>query len=147
MKRLTILAVLANLLMLSHASQLHAQEECSVADLTGAYSFEVSGTSSGLPFAASGVCIYDGNGSVDGVIQASVGGTIYPPAALTATYDVSLMAAGGGKTACVITKTIVVPAYGNLKVSFFGTAGDHFKETRWIATTPGYTVTVTARKQ
>jgi hypothetical protein len=147
MKKLTILAVLANLLMLAHASQLHAQEKCTVANLKGAYSFEGSGTYDELPFAAAGVGIYDGNGNMQGIIQASVGGTVNPPAKWTAKYKVSSMAAGAGQTVCVFSKTIVIPAYGDLTVSFFGSGGPDFKELRWMATTPGYTVTGTSLRQ
>ena len=147
MKRLTILAAFANLLMLAYASQLHAQEECSVANLKGAYSFEGSGTYNGLPFAAAGVGIYDGNGNMQGVIQASVGGTVNPPAKWTATYKVSSIAAGAGQTVCVFSKTIVIPAYGHLTVSFFGSGGPDFNELRWMATTDGFTVTGTSLRQ
>jgi hypothetical protein len=35
----------------------------------------------------------------------------------------------------------------NLQVSFFGTAGGDFKELRFIATTPGSTLSGSAKKQ
>jgi hypothetical protein len=56
------------------------------------------------------------------------------------------VAIGGGQTVCVLNKTINVSAW-NLQVSFFGTAGDDFRELRFIATTPTMTVSGTARKQ
>jgi hypothetical protein len=56
------------------------------------------------------------------------------------------MQVGGGKTVCVLNKTITVPAW-KLEISFFGTAGDDFRELRFITTTPTTTVSGTARKQ
>jgi hypothetical protein len=126
-------------------------QQCSNSDLQGAYSFVVSGTFAGESFAAAGQTVYEGNGNASGVIQASVGGTVYPAAPWTATYSVSPMTTGGGQTVCVINKTITIPSYGPLTVSFFITAGDGFKELRFIATasnaTTSLTISGTARKQ
>ena len=57
------------------------------------------------------------------------------------------MSTAGEQTVCVLTKTITVPAYNNLQVSFFVTAGDAFKELRFIATTPGATISGTATRK
>jgi len=143
MKKIT---VLASMLILGSILPGLKADECSSADLRGDYSFVVSGTLNGSPFAATGETIYNGDGTAEGVIQASVGGTVYPPAPWTAKYSLSLMTAGGGQTVCVLNKTITIPDYG-MQVSFFGSAGDNFKELRFIATTPGSTISGTARKQ
>ena len=121
-------------------------QSCLNVHLQGAYSFEASGTFKGLPFAAAGQTLYDGFGQAEGVIQASSGGTVYPPALWTATYSLSPMTTTGGSTVCVLTKTITIPSYG-LTVSFFGSAGDGFRELRFIATTYGGTFSGTAKKQ
>jgi hypothetical protein len=81
------------------------------------------------------------------VIQASANGTVFPATTWTATYSVTPMATGGGQTVCVLNKTITIPGYKNLQVSFFGTAGGDFKELRFIATTPGSTLSGSAKKQ
>jgi hypothetical protein len=52
-----------------------------------------------------------------------------------------------GGTVCVLTKTITVKDYGPLTISFFGSAGDDFKELRFITTDSGTTISGTARKQ
>jgi hypothetical protein len=125
--------------------------DCSNADLRGAYSFETSGTYSGVSFAAAGQTIYNGDGTAEGVIQASVGGTVLPLANWTATYSLSSMSIGGGQTVCVLTKEMMIPSYGNLHLTFFGSAGAEFKELRFIASkssqTSSLTVSGTARKQ
>ena len=132
-------------------AQLNAQDRCSDADLHGAYSFVVSGTFAGEPFAAAGQTIYDGNGNASGVIQASVGGTVYPTAPWTATYSFSPMQTGEGQTVCVLKKTMTIDSYGPLTMSFFGTSGDDYKELRFIATgsnaTTSLTISGTARKE
>jgi hypothetical protein len=144
------LASLAGMLILSIVPHLNAQQ-CSNSDLRGAYSFVASGTFAGASFAAAGQTIYDGNGNAAGVIQASVGGTVYPAAPWTATYSMTPMLTGGGQTVCVLTKTITINSYGPLTVSFFGTAGDNSKELRFIATgsnaTTSLTISGTARKE
>ncbi len=143
MRKLVIYAtMLIPSMMVSH---LNAQE-CFNFNLQGAYSFEASGTLTGSPFAAAGQTLYDGNGKAEGVIQASVGGTVYPPALWTATYSFGPMATDGGQTVCVLTKTITIPSYG-MTISFFGSAGAGFTELRFIATTSGATITGTAKKQ
>ncbi len=121
-------------------------QPCNNSDLEGAYSFDVSGTFNGLPFAAAGQTLYGGNGEAQGIIQASSGGTVLPPAFWKATYSLSPQTTPEGMTVCVLTKTISIPSYG-LTISFFGTAGDDFKELRFIATTSGSTISGTARKQ
>jgi hypothetical protein len=144
------LASLAGMLILSIVPHLNAQQ-CSNSDLRGAYSFVASGIFAGASFAAAGQTIYDGNGNAAGVIQASVGGTVYPAAPWTATYSMTPMLTGGGQTVCVLTKTITINSYGPLTVSFFGTAGDNSKELRFIATgsnaTTSLTISGTARKE
>ena len=125
--------------------------DCSNADLRGPYSFVASGTVSGMPFATTGQTLYNGDGTAAGIIQATLGGALFggpnsPPVTWTATYSLTSVAIGGGQTVCVLNKTINVSAW-NLQVSFFGTAGDDFRELRFIATTPTMTVSGTARKQ
>jgi hypothetical protein len=126
-------------------------EQCNNSDLNGSYSFVASGTFAGASFAAAGQGIYDGKGNVSGVIQASVGGTVKSAASWTGTYSLSAMQAGDGQTVCVLTKTITIDDYGPLTVSFFGTAGDGYKELRFIATgsnaTNSLTISGSARKQ
>ena len=122
-------------------------EQCQNSDLNGHYSFLVSGTFQGQPFAASGQTLYHGDGTAEGVIQASVGGEILPVASWTATYSLSQMKTDTGGTVCVLTKTITVKDYGPLTISFFGSAGDDFKELRFITTDSGTTISGTARKQ
>jgi hypothetical protein len=106
-----------------------------------------SGTFGGAPFAAAGYGIYDGHGNVQGVIQASSNGNVNPAAGWTGTYSVKPMTAGAGQTVCVLTKTITIPGYNNLVVSFFVTAADSFKELRFIATTASATVSGTTTKE
>ena len=125
--------------------------DCSNADLHGAYSFVASGTVSGMPFATTGQTIYNGDGTAEGIIQASLGGALFggpnfPPVPWTATYSATTMSVGGGQTVCVLNKTITVSDW-KLEISFFGTAGDDFRELRFIATTPTVTVSGTARRQ
>jgi hypothetical protein len=125
--------------------------DCSNGELRGAYSFLASGTVNGMPFATTGQTLYNGDGTAAGIIQASIGGALFggpnsPPVPWTATYSLTTMQVGGGKTVCVLNKTITVPAW-KLEISFFGTAGDDFRELRFITTTPTTTVSGTARKQ
>ena len=127
--------------------QVWAQDECSNASMRGQYSFVASGIFGSGPFVAAGLGIYDGHGNVQGVIQASSNGNVNPATSWTGTYSVKPMTAGGGQTVCVVTKTITIPGYNNLIVSFFVTAVDAFKELRFIATTPGATITGTASKE
>ena len=141
------LAIYATMLIASMtASHLNAQQQCFNGNLQGAYSFEASGTLNGSPFAAAGQTLYDGNGHAEGVIQASVGGTVYPPALWTATYSFGPMATSSSLTICVLTKTMTIPSYG-ITISFFGTAGEGFTSLRFIATTSGATISGTAKKQ
>jgi hypothetical protein len=121
-------------------------QPCLNSNLQGAYSFEASGTFNGLPFAAAGETLYGGDGQAQGIIQASSGGTILPPAFWKAEYSLTPMTTPEGQSVCVLTKTITISSY-QLTISFFGTAGDDFRELRFIATTPGATVSGTARKQ
>ena len=140
------LAIYATLLISGMIMPHLKAEQCSNSDLQGAYSFVLSGTFNGLPFAAAGQTLYSGDGTAVGVIQASSGGSIFPPATWTAKYSLSAMETNG-QTACVLTKTLVIPAYGNLTVSFFGTAGNGFKELRFIAITPTSTLSGSATRQ
>jgi hypothetical protein len=141
MRKLAVYAIL----LISGMIAPHVNAQCLNADLQGAYSFEASGTFNGLPFAAAGQTLYDGNGGAEGVIQASSGGTVYPPALWTATYSVSSMTTNSGQTLCVLNKTITIPDYG-MTISFFGTGGANFGELRFIATAAGSTISGTARK-
>jgi hypothetical protein len=134
MKKVLVLASL--LLIVGIVTPAHA-EECSNADLRGLYSFVASGTLGGLPFATAGQTQYDGNGGVTGLIQISVNGTVTNVIPWSGTYRVN--------PDCTITKIGVVPGFPNLH--FFVTAGDNFKELRFIATNPGTTISGTARKQ
>lgn len=45
------------------------------------------------------------------------------------------MTVDGGQTVCVLSKTITIPAYNNLVVSFFVTVADSSEALRFIATT------------
>jgi hypothetical protein len=139
------LALFTGLLVAALAPQAQAQY-CSNSSLWGSYSFVVSGTVAGAPFAAVGQTLYDGQGTAQGVIQATSNGTILPVATWTATYSVTSMATPSGQTVCVLTKTISVPSY-NMTVSFFGTASAGFSELRFIATSSGTTLSGNAQKQ
>jgi len=147
MKRLAIFSALYISVLVSQA-WAQDQDECSSSSMRGQYSFVASGTVAGAPFATTGYGIYDGRGNVEGVIQASMNGTVLPATGWSGTYTVSAMTAGGtssGRTVCVVNKTITIPDY-NLVVSFFVTAADRFRELRFIATTAGTTVSGTATK-
>jgi len=146
MKKLVAFACLS---IAALVPQVQAQDGCFNSLLRGQYSFVVSGTFGGAPFAATGQTIYDGLGNAQGVIQVSSNGTLYAATTWTATYSVKAMSTtptGGGPTVCVLNKTITIPGYNNLLVSFFGTAGGDYNELRFIATTPGSTLSGTARK-
>jgi hypothetical protein len=143
MTKSTVLSAFAALLMFALAPQMRASGECSAADLKGDYSFVASGTINvpGLPvgpFAAAGKTHYHGDGTADGVIQVSLNGNqLFSKWNATYTVDSS---------SCTITKTITLEANG-VKLDFFITAGDDFRELRFIATDPGTAITGTARKQ
>jgi hypothetical protein len=144
-------AIFAGLLISVIVPEIRAQDagECSISSMRGQYSFVVSGTVGGAPFSAAGYGIYDGHGNVQGVIQASSNGNVLPPTGWSGTYTVNAMTAGttpGGPTVCVFSKTITVPDY-KLSASWFFTAADSFKELRFIATTPGMTMSGTAQKE
>ena len=149
MKRFAIFtAVLISVL----APQVRAedQDQCSNGSMRGQYSFAASGTINGSPFATAGYGMYDGHGNVQGVIQASLNGNVLPAKGWNGTYTVSAMTAGttpGGPTVCVLNKTLTIPGYNNLTVSFFVTAAKNFRDLRFIATTPGTTVSGTATKE
>jgi hypothetical protein len=134
MKKVVVFASL--LLVLGIVPLAHA-EECSNADLRGLYSFVASGTFGGLPFVTAGQTVYDGNGGVNGLIQISVNGNVTTVIQWSGSYSVN--------ADCTITKTAVVQGVGTLH--FFVTAGDNFKELRFMATDPGTTISGTARKQ
>jgi hypothetical protein len=140
MKKLTVFAIV---LICGIASQLNAQE-CSNADLRGVYSFVSSGTIVSVPgfpdgpFAAAGKTIYDGDGNASGLIQISLAGTIVS-STWHGTYKVD-------PSNCTVTKALTVDAVG-ATLHFFITAGDEFRELRFVATDPGTAITGTARKQ
>lgn len=145
MKKLGVFAVFAGLLMFAVAPQVRADHECSLADLQGVYSFVASGTVTGSndaelpvgPFAAVGRGIYDGKGNVTGVIQANLNGApVYDT--WTATYSVD-------RATCTFTKIVTLTKGPTL--TFFITAGDDFKELRFITTDGGTVITGTAKKQ
>jgi hypothetical protein len=138
-------ALFTGLLAAALAPKVQAQQ-CSNSYLLGSYSFVVSGTVAGAPFAAAGQTLYDGQGGAQGVIQATSNGTILPVATWTATYSVTPMTVNNGQVVCVLTKTISVPSY-NMTVSFFGTASAGFSELRFIATSSGTTLSGTAQRQ
>src|SRR5580700_7252063 len=98
MKRI---AAFSALLFSVLAPHVQAQEECSNSSMRGQYSFVASGTFGGALFATAGYGIYDGQGNVQGVIQASSNGNVNPATGWTGTYSVRPMATGGGKTVCV----------------------------------------------
>jgi hypothetical protein len=136
------LMLLASILMLTFAPRVDAQEGCSNADLQGVYSFVASGTFGASSFAAAGQTTYDGKGGVTGLIQISVGGIVSPVLPWSGTYTVN-------PENCTTTKTAVIPGtpWGTLTVHFFITAGEDFKELRFIATDTGTTISGTAREQ
>jgi hypothetical protein len=152
---MTKLAVFASLLLFALAPEVRADNGCSNADLQGAYSFLVSGTVSagnplGLPagaaFAAAGLTMYEGNGKAYGVIQISLDGAITQVLTWSADYNLD-------PSGCTLTKTITIDhnsenaPYGGVQLHFFGSAGDNFKELRFITTDAGTAITGTARKQ
>ena len=120
------------------ADQIHQEDRCSNADLRGAYSFVASGTFGTAPFATAGRTIYDGRGNAEGVIQVSVNGGLTPRLDWSGTYTVD-------PATCTATKTANITGFG--AVEFFVTFGDGFRELRFIATTPGATISGTAKKQ
>jgi hypothetical protein len=134
---MTRLAIFATLLIWGLVPQLIAAE-CSNADLRGVYSFVASGTLGSASFATAGQTTYEGNGNVTGLIQISLNGSVTPVLAWSGTYTVD-------PNNCTATKTAVIPGIGT--VHFFVTAGDSFKELRFMATDAGSAITGTARKQ
>lgn len=142
MKRFTIFASMLLCAMVPEIqaqNQFHGQNQCSNADLRGAYSFVASGTMNGVgAFATAGQTRYDGNGDATGLIQISLNGNVTPVIQWTGTYSVD-------PDNCTVTKTVTIPGIGT--VHFFGTAGDRFKELRVIATDSGTAISGTARKQ
>jgi hypothetical protein len=147
---MTKFAISATLLLSGMILPHLKAESCSNADLHGEYSFIASGTLNGTPFATAGQTVYNGDGTADGVIQASALGTIGQATTWTATYSVSAMLTPGGKTVCVLNKTITIK--DGPTVSFFGTASAGFQELRFIVTafngaTTNIAVSGTARKQ
>jgi hypothetical protein len=135
MKRI---ATFASMLLCSLAPLMHAQDQCSNADLRGVYSFVASGTLGSAAFATAGQTTYDGKGGVTGVIQISLNGSVTPVIAWNGTYIVD-------PTNCTATKTAVIPGVGT--VHFFITAGADFTELRFMATDTGTVITGTARKR
>ena len=73
-----------------------------------------------MPFATAGQTIYNGDGTASGVIQVSALGAVGPSTTWTATCNVTAMSTGGGKTVCVLNKTITIK--DGPTMSFFGTA-------------------------
>jgi hypothetical protein len=71
-----------------------------------------------------------------GLIRISVNGNVTQVIEWRGVYSVN--------PDCTVTKTAVVPGLGALH--FFVTAGDNFKELRFMATDPGTTISGTARK-
>ena len=124
---MTKLAISATILISGMILPHLKAEECSNAALHGEYSFVASGTLNGTPFATAGQTIYNGDGTADGVIQASLGGTVYPEAPWKATYNITQKVTGAGQIVCALQKTVTIDSYGPLTVSFFGTAGDDFR--------------------
>jgi hypothetical protein len=141
MKTMTFLAVvLYSMGPQIHAQdRLHAQDQCSNADLRGVYSFVASGTINGVgAFATAGQTAYEGDGNVAGLIQISLNGSITPMVSWSGTYSVD-------PVTCTATKAADIPGLGT--VHFFVTAADDFKELRFIATDEGTAISGTARKQ
>jgi hypothetical protein len=148
MNRITIFAsiLLCTMVPKIHAQdqfqsqdQFNGQDQCSNADLRGIYSFVAAGTMGGVgAFATAGQTRYDGNGKAKGLIQISLNGNVTPVIPWTGTYSVN-------PGNCTVTKTVSIPGIGT--VHFFGTAGDRFKELRFIATDSGTAISGTARKQ
>jgi hypothetical protein len=135
MKRL---AVFASMLLCTMAPQIRAEEQCSNADLRGVYSFVASGTFGSASFVTAGQTTYHGDGQVDGLIQISLNGTAMKVTSWAGKYTVD-------PATCTANKTADIPGVGT--VHFFVTAGDGFRELRFIATDAGASISGTARKQ
>jgi len=142
MKKLAVFAGLLISGMIVPVS--HAGVWCSVSNLQGEYSFVATGTlfpASGLPagpFAAAGKTTYDGEGNASGVIQISLSGTM-----LYSTWHGPYKV---DSATCTVTKAITLDVNG-VTLHFFITAGNDFRELRFIATDPGTAITGTATKQ
>lgn len=136
-------STLAGMLIAISAPQVKAQSICFASNLQGVYSFVASGTFGSAGFAAAGQTIYDGNGSANGVIQISLGGTVTPVIPWTATYTVN--------PDCTATKAMTIPGLGPngapLTVHFFITAGNGFNELRFIATDATTVISGSARRR
>jgi len=132
------LAVFASMLICTIAHQIHAEEQCSNADLRGVYSFVASGTFGAASFVTAGLTTYHGDGQVDGLIQISLNGNAMKVTSWTGKYTVD-------PVNCTATKTADIPGVGT--VHFFVTAGDGFRELRFISTDTGASISGTARKQ
>ncbi len=136
-------AILAGMLIAIGAPQVRAEGICFASHLQGTYSFVASGTFGGAGFAAAGYGTYDGNGNVNGVIQASIGGAVSAVLPWTGSYVVN--------SDCTATKTITVPGLGpngtTATVHFFITAGNAFNELRFIATDPTTVISGNARRR
>ena len=144
MTKPTVFAVSAGLLMFALAPQVRADDECSVADLRGDYSFILSGTivSGAVPVVAAGKTTYHGDGNADGVIWVNLNGMQYF-SNWDATYTLSPLAP------CTFTKTLTLkgPGLPGAVFNFAITAGDDFRELRFVDTDMGKAITGTARKQ
>ena len=134
MKRL---ACFASVLIWGIVPQLNAGQ-CSNADLRGTYSFVASGAFGVATFAAAGHSVFDGQGSVAGVIRISLNGNVTPAIAWTGSYAVD-------PENCTIAKTANIP--GVATVHFFMTPAAAFRELRFIITDPTTTISGTAKKQ
>jgi hypothetical protein len=95
---MTRLAISTTLLGLGMILPHLKAEGCSNADLQGEYSFLASGALAGMPFATAGQTIYNRIGTAQGVIQICALGAVGPSTTWTATYTVTAMSTGGGKT-------------------------------------------------
>jgi hypothetical protein len=103
---------------------------CSTQTIKGSYGAQVSGWfGSGptrLPIAQTGVVVLDGKGAISGSAETVIDGVLQPPAVIAGTYTVDPETCTGTATTTIGT--------------FFFAIVDNGKQTRILATSPGFTV-------
>lgn len=97
-----------------------AAKACSNATLSGSYGATLTGTVSGLPFAALDTVTSDGNGNITGTGTISLNGTIIP-STFTATYTVNPDCTGSFSSSSGTTENLVISKDGS-EVQFIVTA-------------------------
>jgi hypothetical protein len=119
---------------------VHAARECSAAGIAGRYGYTISGTVTGIgPITTVGSFVLDAAGNISGAQTASFNGAIVPETfSGTATINPD----------CTGTSTVNVFHGTTLARTdhFFDVVDDSQSEIRAIFLTPGFTVTLTAKK-